>query len=168
MEEYFRGENMIFVTVGTQKFQMNRLLEKLDDLIRDGKITERVFAQIGYSDYKPQRCDYMPFLDESIFNKKISECSLIITHAGVGNIISGLLKNKKIIVFPRLAEYHEHVDDHQVEIANKFSDENYVIKCTNADELVVAIKKSKSFEPRPFISDNKKFVDNIRNFIERR
>ncbi|MBU7540929.1 beta(1,3)galactosyltransferase EpsH, partial [Levilactobacillus brevis] len=86
---------MIFVTVGTQKFQMNRLLEKLDDLIRDGKITERVFAQIGYSDYKPQKCDYMPFLDESIFNKKTSECSLIITHAGVGNIISGLLKNKK-------------------------------------------------------------------------
>ncbi|MBU7540955.1 glycosyltransferase, partial [Levilactobacillus brevis] len=76
--------------------------------------------------------------------------------------------NKKIIVFPRLAEYHEHVDDHQVEIANKFSDKNYVIKCTNVDELVVAIKKSKSFEPRPFILNNEKFVDNIRNFIESR
>ena len=45
---------MIFITLGSQKFQFNRLLIEVDKLIVDGKITEEVFAQIGYSDYKPQ------------------------------------------------------------------------------------------------------------------
>ena len=45
---------MIFVTLGSQKFQFNRLLIEIDRLIEEGKITEKVFAQTGYSDYKPK------------------------------------------------------------------------------------------------------------------
>lgn len=44
---------MIFVTVGSQKFQFNRLLQKLDELKEQGIITEEIFAQTGVSDYKP-------------------------------------------------------------------------------------------------------------------
>ena len=40
---------MIFVAVGTQKFQMNRLLEEIDNCIEGRDITEKVFAQIGNS-----------------------------------------------------------------------------------------------------------------------
>lgn len=42
---------MIFITLGSQKFQFNRLLKALDDLVEEGAIQEEVFAQIGYSDY---------------------------------------------------------------------------------------------------------------------
>lgn len=48
------GEVMIFVVLGTQKFPLNRLLKEIDDLVGSGKITEPVFAQIGWSDYIPQ------------------------------------------------------------------------------------------------------------------
>ena len=44
---------MIFVTVGTQKFPFNRLLKKVDQLARDGVITEEVFIQTGNGDYIP-------------------------------------------------------------------------------------------------------------------
>ena len=44
---------MIFVTTGSQKFQFNRLLQKIDLLIEEGMISVVVFAQIGVSDYQP-------------------------------------------------------------------------------------------------------------------
>ena len=49
---------MIFITLGSQKFQFNRLLKAIDKLIADGKITDEVFAQIGYSDYIPVHFQY--------------------------------------------------------------------------------------------------------------
>jgi UDP-N-acetylglucosamine transferase subunit ALG13 len=45
---------MIFVAVGTQKFQLNRLLKEIDDLISQGKLQDEVFAQTGHSDYIPK------------------------------------------------------------------------------------------------------------------
>ena len=40
---------MIFITLGSQKFQFNRLLKAIDKLVEQGKIKEEVFAQIGIS-----------------------------------------------------------------------------------------------------------------------
>ena len=45
---------MIFITTGSQKFQFNRLLQKIDELVADGTIKDKVFAQSGYSDYAPK------------------------------------------------------------------------------------------------------------------
>lgn len=45
---------MIFVALGTQKFQLNRLLKMLDDMIKEGRLKEKVIAQIGHSDYIPK------------------------------------------------------------------------------------------------------------------
>ena len=54
---------MILVIVGSQKFQFNRLLMKIDELIDKGVIKEKVFAQVGYSDYIPRNFEYKKFLD---------------------------------------------------------------------------------------------------------
>ena len=59
---------MIFVTVGSQKFQFNRLLKEIDKLIQNGKIKEDVFAQIGVSDYKPKNYEYVDFMSQDEFN----------------------------------------------------------------------------------------------------
>lgn len=96
-------------------------------MISQGRLKETVFAQIGYSDYRPQNYEFIDFLPKDKFEEKIEECSLLITHSGVSSIISGLNKNKPIIVYPRLKKYKEHVDDHQLEIAKSFADLNYVL-----------------------------------------
>ena len=47
--------NKIFITLGSQKFQFNRLLEAVDELCEKGTVdAEDVFAQIGYSDYRSE------------------------------------------------------------------------------------------------------------------
>ena len=63
---------MIFVVLGTQKFQLNRLLMKLDALIEDDKIKDEVFAQIGSSDYIPKHYKYTRFLDRDSFERMLS------------------------------------------------------------------------------------------------
>lgn len=44
---------MIFITLGSQKFQFDRLLKAVDELIERGIIQDEVFAQTGYSTYVP-------------------------------------------------------------------------------------------------------------------
>ncbi|MDU2502160.1 MAG: glycosyltransferase, partial [Lactobacillus gasseri] len=48
---------MIFVTVGTHEQPFNRLVKKIDDLVADGKIKEKVVIQTGFSTYQPVHCD---------------------------------------------------------------------------------------------------------------
>lgn len=92
---------MIFVAVGTQKFQMNRLLEEIDNCIEGRDITEKVFAQIGNSTYHPKNYEYSTFLCKEDFEERVKECNLLITHSGVATIITGLKFDKPVIVVPR-------------------------------------------------------------------
>lgn len=158
---------MIFVTLGTQKFQFNRLLQIIDQLITDGKIAEPVFAQMGSSDYAPQNFRYASFLDKNEFEEKIKECDVLITHSGVATIIAGLKNEKKVIVVPRLSKYGEHVDDHQVQIAESFSKQNYVIMCTENDNLEDLIVKAKHHEFAKYISQRKQMMETIEDFLEK-
>lgn len=62
---------MIFIILGSQKFQFNRLLKEIDQLIEEDYIKEEVFAQIGVSTYKPNNFFYKNFLDRKEFQKNI-------------------------------------------------------------------------------------------------
>ena len=43
---------MIFVTVGTHEQPFNRLIQKIDELKKDGIINEDVIIQTGFSTYE--------------------------------------------------------------------------------------------------------------------
>ena len=62
---------MIFVTLGSQKFQFNRILKEIDYLIEKNVIQEKVFAQIGASTYSPKLYEYKNFLNQNEFNTPI-------------------------------------------------------------------------------------------------
>ena len=66
--------NKIFITLGSQKFQFNRLLKAVDELCEKGTVdAEDVFAQIGYSDYLPKNFNYKKFLDRDEFSKEMGK-----------------------------------------------------------------------------------------------
>ena len=134
---------MIFVTVGSQKFQFNRLLKKIDEMIDKKIIKDKVFAQIGASDYKPLNYEYVDFMNQDDFNKKLDECDLLITHAGTGVIVNAVKREKKVIATPRLAKYGEHVDDHQLQLISQFKDLELICECRDCDELWQALEITK-------------------------
>ncbi|WP_026528499.1 PssE/Cps14G family polysaccharide biosynthesis glycosyltransferase [Butyrivibrio sp. VCD2006] len=156
---------MIFVTLGTQKFQMNRLLKAVDKLAEAGNVKGDIFIQRGTSTYKPKHCEYVDFMDEKEYVDKIQNCSLLITHAGVGTIITGIKADKPVIVVPRLSKFDEHVDDHQTEIAKAFSGKGSVLCCEDTNELINYIEKARTFDFQPYEVNGGNVEDKILHFM---
>lgn len=157
---------MIFVAVGTQKFQLNRLLKEIDTLIDNDQLTEEVFAQIGHSDYHPKYYQYENFLSKDKFEEYIKHCDILITHSGVGTIISGITCRKPVIVFPRRAMFQEHVDDHQLQIAKSFSEQGFVLLCQEEKKLAQTIEDAKKFVFQEYHSQRKRVIREIQDFLQ--
>lgn len=156
----------IFVTLGSQQFQFNRLLIAIDNFIKYNSDGYEAFAQIGYSSYVPKNFSSVTFLGREEFKKNIAEADILITHAGTGAIISGVTENKKVIAFSRLSKYKEHVDDHQIQILNTFIEKNYILGSKDTNDLAMLIKKCDDFSPSPFISNSKQFVEKLEEIID--
>jgi len=134
--------DMIFVSVGTHKQQFNRLLKEIDLLIEKKVIKEIVFAQVGHSDYKPENYSYKKFIGIEEFDKYIKKCSVFITHAGEGNIGTGLQYEKKMIVISRRKKFGEHTNDHQLELASAIKKEKQAIVIESEKEIEKALSKT--------------------------
>ena len=158
---------MIFVTLGSQKFQFDRLLQKLDDLIEEGVITEPVLAQTGHSTYEPRHFDVIPFMDRDTFAQNMAKADMVITHAGTGAIIGAVKQGKKTIAIPRLAKHGEHVDDHQLQIVEQFTDMNLLEPCWDVEDLQTAIAAAKEKTYPPYVSNTHTIIASIREYLEK-
>lgn len=156
---------MIFVTLGSQKFQFNRLLQALDDLVKNNVLKEKVFAQIGYSDYIPKHYEYKDFLSRDEFIKYEEKADYVITHGGTGAIIGAVKNGKRVIAVPRLAKFGEHVDDHQLQLISQFADLELIIPCYEVERLADAYLKAKSMRILEYKSNTKKYIEDIDKFL---
>ena len=110
---------MIFVTVGTHEQPFNRLIQKIDELKKDGTIQEDVIIQTGFSTYEPKHCKWSKLLPYSEMEKNVADARIVITHGGPSSFIMPLQIGKTPIVVPRQKKFDEHVNNHQVEFANE-------------------------------------------------
>ena len=156
---------MIFVTVGSQKFQFNRLLEAVDKLVEKQTIKDEVFAQIGYCSYNPQNYAFKPFLNRDEFAELTSRADIVITHGGTGAIIGAVKKGKKVIAVPRLAKYGEHVDDHQLQLIEQFKELDLIYACEDGD-LEKAIDVVNHTTYKEYKSNTQTIINSIEDFIE--
>lgn len=108
---------MIFVTVGTHEQGFERLIKKIDDLVRDGKIKEDVIMQIGFTQYKPKYCKWEKLFPYSEMKEMMQKARIVITHGGPASFIMALQEGKTPIVVPRMSKYNEHVNDHQLDFS---------------------------------------------------
>ena len=113
---------MIFVTVGTHEQPFNRLIQKVDELKRDGVITEEVIMQTGFSTYEPKNCQWSKLIPYQQMVKNVADARIVITHGGPASFIMPLQIGKIPIVVPRQHQYDEHVNDHQVEFARNVAE----------------------------------------------
>ena len=108
---------MIFVTVGTHEQPFNRLVQKMDELKKNGTIQEDVIIQTGFSTYEPQYCQWSKLIPYQQMIKNVEEARIVITHGGPASFIMPLQIGKTPIVVPRQHKFDEHVNNHQVEFA---------------------------------------------------
>ena len=157
---------MIFVTLGTQDKLFTRLLKDIEREIKKGNIKEEVVVQAGFTKYKSDVMKIFDLLDKDEFDKYIEACDLMITHGGVGSILTGLKQQKKIIACPRLAKYNEHINDHQKEIVEKFASAHYILSYNENDNLGEIIKKAKKFKPDKYKSNTENMIKLIKEYID--
>ena len=127
---------MIFVTVGTHEQPFNRLVKKIDDLVADGTIKEKVVIQTGFSTYQPVHCDNHKMMSFEEMQNTLKEARIVITHGGPSSFIEALQFGKVPIVVPRQEKYHEHVNNHQVDFTELIDRKmNNIIPVYNTEKL---------------------------------
>lgn len=163
---------MIFVTVGTHEQPFNRLIQCVDDLKKDGIITEDVIIQTGYSTYKPEYCKWKKLFSYQEMLRLVDEARIVITHGGPSSFIMPLQIGKTPIVVPRKHEFNEHVNDHQMEFAKNVAQRMGTIilveniemlgdVITNYDQIVADIGHGISSNNAKFCEELEKIVDEI-------
>lgn len=127
---------MIFVTVGTHEQPFNRLIKKVDDLVTDGDIKEKVIIQTGFSTYIPKHCEAHKMMSFDDMQAALKKARIVITHGGPSSFIEALQFGKVPIVVPRQEKFHEHVNNHQVEFTELIAKRmNNIIPVYNIDNL---------------------------------
>lgn len=106
---------MIFVTVGTHEQSFNRLIQKIDELKKNGVIQEEVIIQTGFSTYEPMYCQWSKLIPYEQMVKNVNDARIVITHGGPASFIMPLQIGKIPIVVPRQYQFDEHVNNHQIE-----------------------------------------------------
>lgn len=157
---------MILVLLGTQNNSFHRLLEEIQKNIDNGNIKEEVVVQKGYTKFESENMTLYTQLPPDELKKLIDKADLIITHGGVGSIITAIEKNKKVIAIPRLKKYKEHVNDHQLDIIKSFSDAGYIIGLNSVEQLKDALKEVQNFRPKQYIKNTGNILKIVEDFIE--
>lgn len=156
---------MIFLTVGTYPLPFDRLVKAIDTVITKGLITEKVFAQIGSCDYKPQNMEYTEILEKGVFDSYFQKATGIISHAGMGIITMALDHGKPLLVIPRRKCFGELVNDHQLATAKKFEELGHILVAYNAEDLLGKIAQLKDFIPQKRETQVEAVAERVARFL---
>lgn len=124
---------MILVTVGTD-LPFDRMVKVIDDWARRNN-RQDVFAQIGEGGWEPEHIRFSNFLEPVEFTRFFKTASVIISHAGMGTILSALHHGKPILVMPKRASLGEHRSEHQVATAKRMKELGNVNVAFDESEL---------------------------------
>ena len=146
---------MIFVTLGTSDYPFTRLLKQIDDLI-ENNIVKNITVQCGNEDYQPKNFTIIKNLDKKEFNEYLKKAEVVITHGGIGTIIDCIKMGKKVIAFPRKAEYGEAKNNHQEQIINNLKNTGSILT-GKINDLAKLLEKIKTLKKIKLKSNNKNF-----------
>ncbi len=157
---------MILILLGTQDNSFHRLLEEVQALIDKKVITEKVVVQAGRTKYESKDMEIHSLMPEEELKEIMKKADLVITHGGVGSIVMALKMEKKVIAVPRLSEFGEHINNHQIQIIETFNSQEFLIGITDLKELGNALEKAKEFKPKKFKSETEHMINLIEEFID--
>lgn len=162
----FRAGHVILLSVGTQ-LPFDRLVKAVDDwAVQCGR--RDIFAQIGPSDYQAQALNSFAFLDQAAFAALQAEAGLMVSHAGMGSIITALELGKPIIILARDHRRGEHRNGHQIATLKQFRSYPGVFIADDEEHLVALLERADSLVASPQLSTKapKEFLQKLEEFVE--
>lgn len=157
----------ILISVGASEYGLDRLLKIIDELCDEGLLDGRhIVAQKGSSKYDPKNYKSFKLIARDEYQTYIDKADVIISHAGTGSVIPPIKMGKKVIVFPRREQYGEHLDDHQLELADVFTKAGFTLCATDKETLKACITNLNKFKPVVFKSNSENMNKLVIEYIE--
>lgn len=152
---------MIFLTLGTQ-LPFDRLLAAMDEIAPS--LDEPVFAQTGETQHRVYNFETVPSMSPAQFDEKFSSSRLVVSHAGIGTVLTAQSHGKPIILFPRRAAMGEHRNDHQLATCNQLEQKAgiYIARDVSALNVLVRRKDLKAADAASEITGRQSFINNLR------
>jgi len=105
---------VIFGTVGTHTASFDRLVRALDAVA--GATSEPVVIQVGTSQHQLSAATGFATVTSREFSRFMQMARVIVTHGG-DTVLEAIDLGVPVVLVPRRHAYGEHIDDHQVELA---------------------------------------------------
>jgi UDP-N-acetylglucosamine transferase subunit ALG13 len=128
---------VIFATVGTHQDGFPRMLRALEELRG-----EELVVQYGYGQPPANAAVAEPFFPFPQMAEHFAAADVVVTHAGVGSILLAIRHGHVPIVIPRLQRNGEHLDDHQVELAERMAAQGRVEVVWDTADLASAVART--------------------------
>lgn len=126
-----------FVSVGNARQPFHRLLDGV--LAIAASLPQPVIVQHGHTPFSQKGVTAIDFMDSEEFARRLGGAQLVIIHAGAGSIMHAIEAGKVPVVMPRRADRGEHVNDHQVELAEALGIVGKVVVADEPKDLVAGI-----------------------------
>ena len=150
---------MIFVTLGTQAYPFDRLLRGLEG------VEEELVVQGGASTHRPDGATWFDFLDFPQLVEHVRAARVVVSHAGVGSVMTAVTEGKRPVVVPRLVRYGEAVDDHQLPFARRMESAGLVRLVDDPAELRAAVAQTPEPPEAAFTGESRLAAD-LRAYLE--
>jgi UDP-N-acetylglucosamine transferase subunit ALG13 len=158
----------VFVTVGHRTEPFTRLIKGVEELIKRGKIKEKVVIQVGHTEYRSDCVEVFDFCGPEKIDELIQNSRYVITQesSGIGSLC--LKYRTKFIVMPRDYQYGElpAKSDMKEDLHWRLQEMGYTRVVRNTNELEKAIENIDNLKVG-FSFDNSLAIQTLRSVIEK-
>jgi UDP-N-acetylglucosamine transferase subunit ALG13 len=160
------------LTIGTHE-PFDRLIQAVDEWISQSSENHEIVAQAispASKAYSPRNFGLTPYLSPRDYEENILRAGLIVSHAGMGSILTAFTHGKPIVIMPRRGHLRETRNDHQYTTVKNLKKRPglFVAKDeTEFPDAVEAALAAASSSVLPHLSPvaDEKFTDALRGFI---
>jgi beta-1,4-N-acetylglucosaminyltransferase len=108
-----------FITVGNGTQSFARLFNAIAQI--HSLLPQPVTVQTGHNDVDLPGCTVFKFTDQDQFRRLVQDNELIISHGGVGTLLTAVEFGRRPVVVPRLGGYGEIANDHQLSLMKELT-----------------------------------------------
>jgi len=131
------GLPRVLVLTGTSDHPFRRLLDALPALLRGG-VAREVRVQSRFPAPSMDGIVHLGMLSRDDIRAELAGADVVICHGGSGSCFDAIRAGHRPIVVPRRAALGEHVDDHQLDLAEAISARSLAIHLVDATEQALA------------------------------
>lgn len=153
-------KDKIFVITGMHS-GFDRLVKKVDELA--GEMNEKFVIQTGNTKYLPKNAKYFKFKPYDQIKEIIKDSKIVICQ-GAMTILDSLMLGTPVITVPRLKQYGEHINDHQLIFAEKLEKKGLSNLIKDENELKKQISNLEQLNTKEIII-NQNLIKRLKDYV---